>query len=130
MMKQLLIFSGMIALLASCYSATKPAVGTIIDTYAQYSIISYVNNGVELKSKYTDYSFQFGGSGQLVANKAGIITQGNWAAPMDSLIIKSFTTEPLSGLNNRWKMTGVINGIVNAEFANGIDVTKVQWRKN
>ena len=128
-MKQLLIFAILVIGLVACHPyATTPLNNNTIDTNGQYVIQNYINNGVDLKTKFDGYSFQFGGSGQVIANKAGIVSQGEWSITADSLIIKNFAAEPLSGLNYRYKINGIGNGAIDVLYGNGVDVVSVIWK--
>jgi hypothetical protein len=129
-MKQLFLFGAMLIFIGACtFTSTKPPINKTIDTFSQFTIISYLNNGVEFKAKYADYSFQFGANGQIVANKSGILSQGSWSASNDSLIIRNFTVDPLDGLNTRWVLTSILNDVIVADYTNGLDVKRLQFKK-
>mgnify|MGYP000861521604 CR=1 FL=1 len=52
-MKQLLIFAILVICLVACHPyATTPLNNNTIDTNGQYVIQNYINNGVDLKTKF------------------------------------------------------------------------------
>jgi hypothetical protein len=100
-----------------------------IDTYSKYKLASFETNGVENKSNFDSYVFQFSSDFALTANNSGIVSQGNWKYNTGVLDIFSFAQAPLNVLNNSWVVSSNTGIDIYAQSTVGAIVNKAHWVK-
>ncbi len=108
--------------MTSCLKrSVAPAQITTIDSFRPYSINKYTNNNVNLTTEFANYAIQFSADGQLLASKNGVSYQGAYKNENGFLTIKNFTTYPLTGLNQTWKIVSLIPAKMELTFNDGIN---------
>ncbi len=101
--------------------SASPTVTTPSDPMDQPSwrIGLLVNEGNDVTSKFTGYSFRFHADGILTATKKGITTKGYWSNRTENDQQKlniNFDSGPLMEMNNNWNVKERHVSVIKLEF--------------
>jgi hypothetical protein len=86
-----------------------------------------VNDGSNVTSDFTGYTFEFHPDGMLLATKKGVRTEGHWSRRTETDQPKlniNFESGPLMALNNNWDLKEHHVSVIKLEFITSNDMTE------
>jgi hypothetical protein len=127
-----------IALFAIClisfFACVRPEDGlpptSGISTVDKFKIGKYLNNGIEFKDSFTNYTFQFGSDLRLQAiNDNGQVLTCDYRLDNGVLKISGFLQNPLTVINGNWNVTTLNVATIESNITFVPNVKELNWIK-